>query len=201
MNAESDRLIIMPVEAEEAGQHATAEEVEKALNALSPEDHAKLIMFAKSFCRRRHLSTSVMEPEDLLSEAIAKTLQLIRKWNKRVTLLKHLDRAMESISGHVVSERERIDSFPEGLEPGKEQRGPIPTADGPDETLMSKEEVAAKLRKIFGNDDEAARVFALRLEGFQATDIKAECGLSQIRYDAVAKRIRRKLNLYSNQKL
>jgi len=141
-----------------------------------------------------------MEPEELLAEAVARTLQMDRKWNKRVTLIKHLDRAMESISSHVVRERTKIDGFPAGLEPSAEQRGPIPIAEGADETLMRKEEVNAMLKQVFGDDTEAAHIFALRLEGFQAAEIQIKFELSQTQYDAVAKRIRRKIALHLNQK-
>jgi hypothetical protein len=34
-------------------------------------------------------------------------------------MVKHLDRAMENISGHLVRERMKIVAFPDGLKPGK----------------------------------------------------------------------------------
>jgi DNA-directed RNA polymerase specialized sigma24 family protein len=200
MNDEYDRPKIIPVPAGEAKQHASTEEVENALHALTLEEHAKLMIIAKSFCRSRHLSISVMEPKELLSEAVAKTLRMDRKWNKRVSLVKHLDRAMESISGHLVTERSKIDYFPEGLEPSNEQRGPVPTAEGVDEALMRKEEVEALLEQVFGDDTEAAQIFERRLDGFQAAEIQSKLKFSQTKYDAVAKRIRRKIALHLNKK-
>jgi DNA-directed RNA polymerase specialized sigma24 family protein len=190
----------MPAAAGEEAQHASVEEIEEALTGLTPDDHAKLLLIARGFCKSRHLSTSVMEPEELLAEAFARTLQREKKWNKRVSIIKHLDRAMENISGHLVRERKKIDAFPEGLEPSLEQRGSVETVGGADETLISAEEARILLAEIFGDDKEAARIFELRLDGFQASEIQANLGIDPLKYEAIAKRIRRKIALHLNQK-
>lgn len=196
MNAEPDGLRIMPAAAGELSQYATIDEVEKALSVLTDEDYAMLDVIARSFCKNRRLSPSVLEPKELLAEACAKTLCGDKRWNKRVSIIKHLDRAMENISGHVVRKREKIDAFPEGLEPSPEQRGPIQVGIAADEMLMRKEEVEASLEEIFGEDTEARQIFELRLQGFQAAEIKSKSGLSATKYEAAAKRIRRKIFLY-----
>ena len=48
-----------------------------------------------------------MEPEDLLNEALRRTLDLTKKWRKGVGILHHLNRAMENIAGHEVSKLAR----------------------------------------------------------------------------------------------
>lgn len=199
MSSKSERLGIVPAAAGEAGQYATAQEVEKALLELKDEEHTKLMLIARSFCKSRRLATSVMEPQELLAEAFAKTLRLDKKWNKRISIVRHLDRAMENISGHLVRERKKIDSFPQGFEPSAEQRGPIQTIDGADEALMRTEEVQQLLSEVFGDDTEAASIFDLRLQGFQAAEIQAQFGLSATGYDSVARRIRRKIALHLNK--
>src|SRR5579871_5279143 len=93
-------------------QYATGEEVEAAIKSLTDTDHTKLMLIAESFCRRRKFSSSVLEPKELLGEAVLKTLQLRKKWNKQISMVKHLDRAMENISGHLAKERKNILSFP-----------------------------------------------------------------------------------------
>src|ERR1051326_2960455 len=149
MKSEPDHLRIVPATADEAAQHATAEEVAKAIEGLSNDDYAKLMLIAGSFCKSRRLSTSVMEPQELLAEAFAKTLQLNKKWNKRISFIRHLDRAMENISGHLARERKQVVPFPEGLEPSPEQRGEPPLEKGADEKLMRREEVEALLTEVF----------------------------------------------------
>jgi DNA-directed RNA polymerase specialized sigma24 family protein len=200
MNAESEPVKIVPVTEGEAANYATAEEVVSAISALTDEHYAKLMLIAGSFCKRRQFTPSVMEPGDLFGEAITKTLQLAKKWNKRISIVRHLDRAMENISGHLVRGRKNIVPFPDGLEPSAEQRGEPPVVQGADEVLMTKEEINAHLVDIFGNDTEAARIFCLRAEGFQAADIQQNLNITPQKYEAVAKRIRRKIALALNQK-
>lgn len=199
MNSESERLNIVPATAGEAAQYATANEVSRAIDALTDEDYAKLMLIARSFCKSRRFSPSVMEPEELLAEAFAKTLQLDKKWNKRVSFLKHLDRAMENISGHLAKQRKKIVPFPQGLEPSPEQRGEEPTEDAADEMLMRKEDLEVILEAVFGDDKEGSDIFMLRAEGFQASEIQAKLSMTKIRYEAIAKRIRRKILFYFKQ--
>jgi len=200
MKSETERLNIVPAAAGEAAQHATAEEVARAIEALSKDDYAKLMLIACSFCKSRRFSTSVMEPQELLAEAFAKTLQLDKKWNKRISFIRHLDRAMENISGHLARERNKIVPFPEGLEPSSEQRGETPMEDGADEKVMRKEEIEALLADVFADDTEAAHIFMLRVEGFQASEIQTKLSMSSTKYEAIAKRIRRKISSYLKTK-
>lgn len=199
MKSESERLNIVPAAAGEAAQYATADEVSRAIEALTNEDYAKLMLIARSFCKSRRFSPSVLETEELLAEAFAKTLQLDKKWNKRVSFLKHLDRAMENISGHLAKERKKIVPFPEGLEPSPHQRGEEPTEDAADEMLMRKEDLETILEAVFGDDKEAAGIFMLRAEGFQASEIQTKLSMTATRYETIAKRIRRKILSYFKQ--
>ena len=86
--------------------------------------------------------------------------------------------------------------FPDGLDPSDEQRGEPPLDAGPDEHLISKQEIEALLRSIFGDDNEAANIFVLRAEGFLASDIQKTLHLSANNYEAIAKRIRRKISIF-----
>jgi hypothetical protein len=72
-------------------QYATRDEVEKGLRALTDVDYGKLIMIARYFCKQRRLSLSKMEPEELLSEAVLKTLQCEqgKRWANLVNFLRH----------------------------------------------------------------------------------------------------------------
>src|ERR1035441_2428525 len=91
--------------ADEEGVYASQEEAERGINALTDADFVKLMLIAHSFCRHYGISSSVMEPEELLSEAMMKTLQWHKKWKKSLSMVKHLDRAMQNIIGHVVAQR------------------------------------------------------------------------------------------------
>lgn len=85
---------------------ATAEETAAVISSLQKVDWAKLQLIARSFFKIRQLGHTWAEPEDLLQEAIIKTLGGERKWRKeRVSIIRHLERTMESISGHIAEHR------------------------------------------------------------------------------------------------
>ena len=82
----------------ESRQYATTEEVHDAIQHLQDSDFVKLMIIARSFTKRR-LYGAVVGADDLLQEAIAKTLAGRRRWNRDVSIVRHLDRVMESDSG------------------------------------------------------------------------------------------------------
>jgi DNA-directed RNA polymerase specialized sigma24 family protein len=197
MKVDTEPINIVPVAACEAANYAAPTEVEKAMQALTVEDYAKLMLIARSHCKGRKFTPSVLEPGELLGEAFKATLKPRgKRWNKRVSFVKHLDRAMENISGHMVEDRQHIVPFPEGLEPSPEQAGEPELDSGPDEVLMGKQEMDSLLFSIFGDDKEAANIFVLRAEGFQASEIQNALCLSTTNYEAIARRIRRKVSAF-----
>jgi DNA-directed RNA polymerase specialized sigma24 family protein len=98
---------------------------------------------------------------------------------------------MENISGHAVSQRKRIVPFTDGLNPEHK-----PLGSATDEHLIQQEEVDALLAEIFQNDTDAAKIFVLRVEGLEATQIRTQLGLTALQYETVAKRIRRKIAIF-----
>ena len=88
-----------------SNEYASTEESRVAISTLSDDDYIKLMIIAAFFCGERRLRRDQLEPEELLGEAISRTLAGDRKWRKnRVSIVRHLDRCMESISGHAVAQ-------------------------------------------------------------------------------------------------
>jgi hypothetical protein len=181
---------------EESHNYASTEEVVVALNSLTEADYAKLMIIAKGFCRSRRLPFSVLEPKELLGEAVKRTLSLEKKWVKSVPILKHLDRAMENISGHLVLPSRKIVPFPDGISPDEKTTPPPQATADPREQLEEKERLDNLLRAIFGDDTQALDVFLSRVEGFSLDRIKSEFHLNHTKYESIAKRIRRKIVTY-----
>lgn len=175
-------------------QYATAEEVAEGLRALTDADHVKLLMVAKYFCKRRGLTTNVMEPEELLHQAVLKTLQQEKKWFKGVSLLKHLDRAMQNISGHEVPRMRRIVPFPNGLQP--EVDTIYEQGEGDAGAPAERQDAEAILKEVFGTDVEARRVFEFRTAERSPSEIQAAMQMSGTTYDTTLKRIRRRIVNY-----
>ena len=179
-------------------QYATRTEVEAALNGLSDADYSKLMMIAASYCRQRRLTFSACEPKELLNQAVLKTLECEegKRWNKRITMVRHLDRAMENISGHLVRERMKIVAFPDGLRPKNYESQASPPTDDEDDA----EKVSALLKTIFGKDDLASEVFVLRAEGFCPADIQKRLSITLQEYETTNRRILRKISQFITKK-
>jgi DNA-directed RNA polymerase specialized sigma24 family protein len=172
--------------------YATPEEVEQAVKSLTDADHVKLMMIARSFCNRRKLAMSVVEPEELLSEAIVKTCLMDKKWNKAISIVRHLDRAMENISGHLVGERTKIIAFPDGLAPADDEGQAQEDRGG---TGKATEIVNA----VFGDDKEARQVFLMRVEEVPISQILKKLDLTPSQYETITRRIRRRISKFLAQ--
>ena len=175
-------------------QYATDAEVDAALNALSEPDYAKLMMIAASFCRQRRLSRSACEPHELLNQAVLKTLECEegKRWNKKISMVRHLDRAMENISGHLVRERMRLVAFPDGLRPtGDELK-----ASQPVDARAEAAKVSALLQSVFGDDELAKEVFVFRAEGLRPEDIQQRLKIDHQKYESTNRRILRKISQF-----
>ena len=176
-------------------QYASIAEVEAGLRALTDTDYTKLMLIAASYCRQRLLTSSVVEPSDLLNQAVLKTLKCEegKRWSKAVTMMKHLDRAMENISGHLVRDRKRIISFPNGLTPVVGDSGDV----GFDQDVQTDAvKVSFLLNSVFGADALATEVFVYRNEGFSPEDIQKKLTLSPQEYETINRRILRKISQF-----
>lgn len=180
--------------APEPHQYATRAEVEEALNALAETDYAKLMMIAASFCHQRRLARSVCEPKELLNQAVLKTLECEegKRWNSEISMVRHLDRAMENISGHLVRERMKIVAFPDGLKPDTGESKVYQPTDGGTEAMK----VSALLKAVFGDDNQAKEIFVLRNEGFRPNEIQARLGIGAQEYETANRRILRKISQF-----
>ena len=166
---------------------ATPHEARDAINKLQKADHAKLLAIARGFARIR-LRNSVVAPEDLLHDAVVKTLDGRRRWNREVSILKHLDRVMESDAGHLVEQRvaRGTGHLPENhSEPAAHDPDPEGRLQGHDEL--------DDLVALFCDDQTALDILRLKRDGYSASEIQSELGMGKTQYETATKRIRRRL--------
>jgi len=167
---------------------ASLAEVSSALDSLSDADHTKLMIAARSWWRHRSLQPRWAEPEDLLQDAVTLTLAGIRRWRKgSVSMVRHLDRTMESISGHLVAKGINHTRACDDLKV-TDQVSTRPAAI-PDR-VAAREDLAS-VYDLFSDDREASRLVALRAAGKSASEIRAELGIGMTDYETICKRIRR----------
>jgi RNA polymerase sigma-70 factor (ECF subfamily) len=161
---------------------ATIEEARRAIEHLAAVDIAKLMLIAKLFARTR-MPGGAVGPEDLLHDAILKTLDGTRVWNKKVSIVRHLGRVMESDAGHLAEKAQRTEPL----------AGHATTiADGP----SAHEQVATRQRLNMAldqlrNDGQAIELIYLRGDGFAASEIRDKMGISETEYSTVCRRIAR----------
>lgn len=166
---------------------ASETEVRAAIEGLSDQHYAKLMLVARGFARAR-IRGSVVEPEDLLQEAITKTLDGRRTWNLTVSILRHLDRVMESDAGHI-AERQAAHA-PGPIQVGADEAA----ATIPDASVrLAARNKLDDLLSLFVADEQALKMIRLKGEGFSASEIQQQLGVSKRHYDTVTKRIRRRV--------
>lgn len=168
---------------------ATLDEARSALDGLTDADYTKLMIIAKCFARAR-LRGTVVEPQDLLQEAVVKTLAGQRRWNKRVSIIRHLDRVMESDAGHFAEKRALV---------SMEEMTDVPHAglrDSDDEGPDAQEKLEC-VRELFEGDTATLRLLSLKGEGESPAAIRTAMGLSKTQYETILKRIRRRLVRHS----
>jgi DNA-directed RNA polymerase specialized sigma24 family protein len=163
---------------------ASALEARKAINALTDDDYVKLMIIAKMFKRDRICGT-VMEAEDLLHDAIAKTLDGRRAWNKQVSILKHLDRVMESDAGHEAERQIKHPSHELPQDTLEEMPDPAAKAEACDELQNALSSFTA--------DKTALEVIQLKAKGLSASEIQRDLGIDKTHYETVTRRIRRRI--------
>jgi DNA-binding transcriptional ArsR family regulator len=165
----------------QSDQFATPLEAQDAIQGLSKADHAKLMIIAKSFARLPSIRSRV-DAGDLLHDAIVKTIDGTRRWNRRVSIVRHLDRVMESDAGHAASKARRN-------EPLEEREAEL-AAPSDYSQMLAREQLEEVLRMIEG-DEQALEVLRLKGDGLTASEIRASMKMSDMEYDTVGRRIRR----------
>lgn len=193
---EISRVVVQLPKVPIASRYATIAEVKAGLEAFSDADYTKLMMIAISFCRQRRLGEGVCEPEDLLQEAVVKTLEYSdgKRWNKEIPLVRHLDRAMENISGHLAKRQKRMVPFQDGLNPDQDSMVNHPTDDG-----AEQDNVETLLSVVFGDDVQAKEVIIFRAQEIRPNEIQLRLGIDARAYETINRRILRKIAKYVKQ--
>jgi hypothetical protein len=189
----------VPKPQDPAAGYASPAEATAAIHALTKAEYAKLERLAMYLCRSRLQGTS-KSWEDLLHDAIVKTFEGDRRWrSSEVTILKHLDRTMESLSSHI-AESQSTQPADEDCEsrvedPTSHPAGPFVSSV---EARASAREEVQGVYSLFADDPEALRVLDCRGRDMKGSEILADLGMSKAQYDTISKRIRRTIMKYAS---
>jgi hypothetical protein len=163
---------------------ASIEEVQAAYSAISDVDRCRIGRAAEVFCRKLSGLGQGISPDDLISDAIMRTLDGRRRWKRhKVGFVKHLCEAMRSIASHVTSEERVAD----GIEKEAAAMNLAPDA----ERIASAKEQLANIRKVFEHDEEVLFVMDCLADGLPGPEIQEYLDFSKEKYEAVMLRLRR----------
>jgi len=184
-------------------------EVRRAIEALTVGDRLRLMSFARyrirALGRAAYNSPAEDVLEDLLAEALLKTLTGDRRWNRDFPFVWHLKESMRSIFDCWMKKRENKETylFTEISKPNAqgEESSPLenvashqPTAD---RRLQAKEEVA-RIFKLFTGDTEATQVLQGWCDDLKPNEIRQKYGFDEKRFVSAKKRIRLKIKSRRN---
>ena len=173
-------------------QFATPQEVRSAIQNLQNADYSKLMIIAKHFAKYR-LKGTVSEPGDLLHRAIVKTIDGRRHWNRQFSIVKHLDRVMESDSSHEAERAARDFS-----QRPKDNVELVDRQPSPEARLLSREALKDPLN-LFAGDEIALKLLHLRSDDLSASEIQLALNIKKVEYDTVTRRIRRRVAKYLDE--
>ncbi|MGE0095130.1 MAG: RNA polymerase sigma factor [Alphaproteobacteria bacterium] len=169
--------------------HLGAVEFADALRALSDADFMRL----RKKATFRALGSG-FEGDDLLSEAIRRTVEGLRKCPVRVSIVTFLDNAMRSIAD---GEREKYNrEQPSANADGDDDLvGRYPdNSSSPEDAAIARidlEKLLNRIQEIFHDDAQALAIVMGDSEGWSLEDVREMEGMSEAQYLAARKRVRR----------
>lgn len=179
------------------GEAASPAEVRAAVEALDPITLARFGAYAR---RRLHgCSPGVLkgrQAEDLLQEAIERTLDGRRTWKKSVSFHTHLFMVMKSIASAWDEEGDQAVPFSslEQVDEEGEVRGPhlhASTTDPDPERAAASREQVALISEHFKDDVVPSLVITAILDGHLISELPGLLGISKNEGEAAWKKIRR----------
>jgi CheY-like chemotaxis protein len=181
-------------------------EIERAIKALTSSELLRLQRFAKFRVRGLGRAASGKDWEDLLGEALYRTLmgtedlQNGRHWNRRVTFVQHLAGAMSSIATVWKRQFKGRNTYlmSELSVQNHEGREHSPCEDVPsrytpaDQRLIERSE-EDRVLTLLKDSPDAAQVFRGLVDGLNKNEIMSRYGFHEKRYAAAVRRIRVRL--------
>jgi CheY-like chemotaxis protein len=185
---------------------ATRDEIEEAIEKLTPAQLLRLRLFADRMAQRLGTAARGRDGSDLLQEALLLTFEGAegtngRHWKKGVDFCRHLEWAVKSKADNWKHKRTlELQAYEacEMISPDSEEGrfspiNHVASRDAAaDQCLIAREQVERILR-VFEHDEAATIVLRGWSEGVTACEMIMEYGLTKQQYEAAVKRIRTKL--------
>jgi len=171
--------------------YLSGEELETAILGLSDADVVRL-----KKCAHKYIGGHDMDVEDLVNEAILRTLSGKRKTCPRnLPIVQFLAGAMRSIAS---GEREKTTNSEELLDIDLSQLHG--DSDCPEENAIQNQRYK-ELEVIFDEDEEILMLLLYLQNGNSPSEIREEEGWSQTQFNTIRRRTRRKWNSHNAQEI
>lgn len=178
---------------------ANPAEVRTAIEAMTVEDLARLRSFGRRKIRALGDRAGGVTEDDLLSEAVTRTLERTRRWvPSRVDFCRFLLGVIRSIASHMWRSEPGSPDIPfiEASLATEEDPSPMDhhakTEVTPERQAAARDQLAA-LEHHFVDDAEATLVIGAWKDGMMGPEIKEILGWTQTDFETVARRIRRQV--------
>ncbi|MFK5949118.1 MAG: hypothetical protein QM500_10175 [Methylococcales bacterium] len=159
---------------------------ESAIAELNQSDVIKLRLYARA---KLVFNSRELSEDELISEALARTLKGDRRWNTNLTIVQHLIGTMKSIA----SDQRRTKSAEVEVLIGEDQAS-YEVETNSDPTILIDNQVAVEtIFKTFQSDNESLIVLKGLLAGEKRSETISKTSLSDLNYGAARKRITRKV--------
>jgi RNA polymerase sigma factor (sigma-70 family) len=171
------------------------EEFLKNLRSLSDTDKNRLMLFAANRCLACRF-----EAEDLLSEAITRTIEGIRHCPSGLNIVTYLYETMRSIVSSELKSIKRLETFSLTVDDANSNSHQLDIPDknpSPEQQVISEttaKKIISEVFSMFKDDDIAQFILECWIEDMDPEDIRDTTGLSPTEYNSKLKKIRRRLN-------
>jgi DNA-directed RNA polymerase specialized sigma24 family protein len=174
---------------------ASEDEVEEAIRGLSKADLYRLKAAARFRSRNIGARRGHCGPDDLLQEAIVRTLDGTRHWiPARVSFFQYLLGAIKSIANHWPGQREGARGDPSKVEAtcvAAHHLHPAARLHGLERQILARDELAT-IRNAFNGDDMVQQIIDGLSEEMTGPEIQEVLGITQTQLETAMKRLRRK---------
>lgn len=171
-------------------------ESESAIAKLKPRDVIILRQYARS---RLVFNSRELSEDELISEALSRTLNGDRQWNIKLTITQHLIGVMKSIAN---DQRRKKSSKTEVLMSDLSHDNTLTqfeAADSTDETTqIENQNIIETIFTLFEGDSDSTMVLKDLLLGEKRSQTISKTGLSEKAYGSARKRITRKVLMMRN---
>lgn len=186
-----------------AGRAASPAEVRSAIEALTVADYGRLHKFGRAKVRSLGERAGGLTAEDLLSEAVVRSLSRTRRWDPtKVDLPGFLMGVIRSMVSHLRRGEPGSTKLPLMEADLGTDEDPAPmdrqarTKVTPERQAIAKD-LLQTLDQQFAQDAEAALVVGAWRDNMTGREIKEALGWSQVQLETVTRRIRRNARFFS----